>query len=485
MTLLLNICKILNFDHFQQIELLNYSLKKLKLRERYCLNSLQTGLYFYRQRPKIQEFEFNISTCLIYSFSPNIEENVAEKLLEKKKENILVANSPAIIWFKDKLFLLIRIWLVNERYDGASVHIEPHNTFADNFFYTRQYNYKMKPITVGRLLGMATGIKWPIGSGPIEPRLFVVENKLYASFNAAISVNNSFSMDSTYLWSFEDEKILYPQILESNILLQGLKSDGMVRDKHWMALSPSNIKQSTEKTILKGENIYFVQSLDPLLIMKCYRTKSSKLPCYYTRTSCVYKNYEQKFNSAIFHDIKSHLRGGTPFIQHDPDYPQYYISIAHSTYFLQNGTRYYTTNFIIMYVCDNENLVNDSNLHLSDSDCSRIIYISDDLKIDTKVMEKYPILRSKYIHYNFIFPVSLISEYPHFIMGVHVNDYASVLIKLKHFGKLVDEIIQFDISNSIYIHDIPFDQKNFLNPYFLNKIMAIRTVNQSGLPLEI
>lgn len=41
----------------------------------------------------------------------------------------------------------------------------------------------MNPVTDGEILGIPTPIQWTIGDGPIEPRIFSVNNTIYLTFN--------------------------------------------------------------------------------------------------------------------------------------------------------------------------------------------------------------------------------------------------------------------------------------------------------------
>lgn len=41
----------------------------------------------------------------------------------------------------------------------------------------------MKAVTPGEILGIPTPIQWTVGDGPIEPRIFQVNDTVYVTFN--------------------------------------------------------------------------------------------------------------------------------------------------------------------------------------------------------------------------------------------------------------------------------------------------------------
>ncbi len=179
--------------------------------------------------------------------------------------------------------------------------------------------------------------------------------------------------------------------------------DDMPRDKHWMAL-------------IQNDELYFVHNLDPLRVMKC----SIAGHCEF-----VY-DPRDKGNDFVFEHHVSHLRGGTPFEHYSGPY---YISIAHSTmYKTSNHHRYYTAHIVILCVKP-----------------YRIVYVSDDIKINPEIYAEAPMARPRWIEDGFIFPVGLIIENKdNMLIGVHVNDYSSVLIRFKGLKKFMDQIINLD-----------------------------------------
>ena len=185
-------------------------------------------------------------------------------------------------------------------------------------------------------------------------------------------------------------------------MVNATEKDDMPRDKHWMAL-------------IQNDELYFVHNLDPLRVMKCSVTGL-----------CEFVYDPRNEDNFIFEHHVSHLRGGTPF---EPYYGPYYISIAHSTmYKTSNHHRFYTAHIVVLCVKP-----------------YRIVYVSDDIKINQEIYDQAPMARPRWIEDGFIFPVGLIIENKDsMLVGVHVNDWNSVLIRMKGLHKFMDRIIKLD-----------------------------------------
>ena len=185
-------------------------------------------------------------------------------------------------------------------------------------------------------------------------------------------------------------------------MLNATEKDDMPRDKHWMAL-------------IQNDELYFVHNLDPLRVMKCSITGY-----------CEFVYDPRNKDNFIFEHHVSHLRGGTPF---EPYSGLYYISIAHSTmYKTSNNHRYYTAHIVVLCVKP-----------------YRIVYVSDDIKIHKEIYEQTPMARPRWIEDGFIFPVGLIIENKdNMLIGVHVNDRISILVRMKGLQRLMTQIIKLD-----------------------------------------
>jgi len=98
-------------------------------------------------------------------------------------------------------------------------------------------------------------------------------------------------------------------------------------------------------------------------------------------------------------------------------------------YKLTNNHRYYTAHLLV----------------LSARPTYRIVYVSESLRVHANVYRAAPMIRPRYIDEGFIFPVGLIVENDDWLaLGVHVNDYNSVIIRLKGLKSVMDRIIRLD-----------------------------------------
>jgi len=354
----------------------------------------ETGSSFY--------LTADITSCMTHSFSPYVEQEAAKRFLDPAHDNIYYANSPALVWYKGELVLVTRIWLDREKYEPKSDW--PSNHFADNFLYTQKFDRELRPVSNGTIIGIPSPKQWWVGDGPIEPRIFVSKGRLFITFNAAMAFRQMFYMDFTVIWDYDMNMPIIPNIEGGTPMINATEPGDMPRDKHWMALQIADV-------------LYFVHNLDPLRVLKCDPLSGQ---CKF-----VYKA-KQSQGGVAFADQVSHLRGGTPFEVYS--YP-YYISVAHSTmYKSSNGHRFYTAHLVVLCV-----------------EPWRVVYVSDDLKIDPEIYENTPMVRPRWIDDGFIFPVGIILENTDWLtIGVHVNDHSSILLRFKGIKALMSAIIEQD-----------------------------------------
>ena len=108
-----------------------------------------------------QQISSNVTTELVFSFSPETEMRFSEKLVDPNHEQRVYANSPAMIWDGHKFIVVMRMWL-----DKEDTLKSVSNIFSDNYFYWREYNDKMEALdNGGRIQGMATRAHIAIGNG--------------------------------------------------------------------------------------------------------------------------------------------------------------------------------------------------------------------------------------------------------------------------------------------------------------------------------
>ena len=378
----------------------------IAVRERYK-HSFRLGGAMFDQHGNYARLEHDVVSCLAHSFSPLVEREAARRFLDPARDNIYFANSPAIEWWRGELVLVSRIWLDRERYEAKRNW--PANDFADNWLFTQRFDRRLRPTAHGSIIGLPSPKQWWVGDGPIEPRLFVVANRLFISFNAAMAVARGNHQDLTVLWDYERNEPIIPQIRGGSPMIAAAEKGDMPRDKHWSA------------TII-NDQLYFVHNLDPLRVLHCSLDGD-----------CEFVHEEKLGDGPAFSDTFSHLRGGTPF---KPYKMPYYIGVAHCTMYKETAGwhRYYTTHIVLLRV----------------EPTFRIVYVSDDISIHPAIYKLAPMVRTKYIDDGFIFPVSILLPTDDIIdIGVHVNDYSSVIIRVKGMKSVMLDIIKQDMSRQV------------------------------------
>lgn len=310
--------------------------------------------------------------------------------------------SPAIMWHKGQLICVMRIWLEKEKYNDGGAP-KPPNDFNDNFLYTQKFNNQMKPISPGSILGIPTPRQWTVGDGPIEPRLFKIdEENVFVSFNTGVYLENGKALDGTFMWDYLRHRTIMPQIKGGSPIMKTVDPKRMPRDKHWTPY-------------VEKEELKMVYNLDPLRVLTC--TKNF---------SCYFSHFEGPEDYKFIQN-KDSLRGGTPWILYK--YP-YYYSIGHSTLFKDPSyDRIYTINIIIY----------------KSAPVPRVVYLSGPIQIHDTPMNEVPIVRYNYIRDPFFFPVSIIKEdADSVVIGGHINDYSSVLIRVRGVRQLLADVVSDD-----------------------------------------
>lgn len=126
------------------------------------------GIYQHKQqllgsmldtRGVVGNFTGNITSELVFSFSPTAEQMFLKKVIDPNNEQKVYANSPAMIWDGSKFIVVMRMWLDKEHTAGKT-----KNVFSDNYLYKRTYNDKMEPLdTSGNVLGIPTRVLQSVG----------------------------------------------------------------------------------------------------------------------------------------------------------------------------------------------------------------------------------------------------------------------------------------------------------------------------------
>ena len=248
-------------------------------------------------------------------------------------------------------------------------------------------------------------------TGPHEPRLFQLNNSMYSIF----STGTQYGWISG-VWDYQNQRHFFPEFQklvikkkEENPELQRVR----IRSKRRKHQEPERISEKNWTPLVIKDEFYFVRHLDPLQIVKCKIHQS----CEFVQNNTDALGYEMV-------DEKVPLRGGTSFELYR--YP-YYVGIAHGTYFNSPKERYYKTHLVVICV-----------------EPFKILYVSDPLKINPDLYQMFK--GEKVWHVvqgHFIFPTGLLVENEDsIVIGAHINDIASILLRLEGMRDIVEDVIK-------------------------------------------
>ena len=127
----------------------------------------------------------------------------------------------------------------------------------------------------------------------------------------------------------------------------------------------------------------------------------------------------------------SHLRGGTPFELYE--YP-YYISVAHSTLYKERTHRvFYSAHIVVICV-----------------EPYRVVYVSNRLEPHPQIFLDIPVIKTHTIDEGYFYPTSLLLEDSDtVVIGGHVSDHHSVLLRMRGVETLMRKVIEQDRNTKI------------------------------------
>ena len=191
--------------------------------------------------------------------------------------------------------------------------------------------------------------------------------------------------------------------LSTNVMTR--TDDKWLYDKNWMSIIYTDEKDKDE--------LYFIQTLDPLLVLKC----DKHIVCEYT-TNVDEVDYPFNWETA--------LRGGSQF-QHYAQ--QYYIGAVHSLFRMNYNNyvyREYGAHLVILKMPG-----------------FRFVYSTDLLKIDNNLYKQTK--KHSTFFSDFFFPTSLLVESRDTILvGGHLNDDKSVLLRIYGIETMMRDVISRD-----------------------------------------
>ncbi|CAH1790911.1 unnamed protein product [Owenia fusiformis] len=352
----------------------------MSMKEYYTHNFRLHGIHL----AKMSTINFTISTAFLHSFSIELSNILQRSDPERVMHPFFM--SPAILENEDGTYALV-----------ARCRNVPRETLKKkaptNVMVTMMYSPIFKPINTGSILGMITSESER--NGPRDPRLFRIREQPFILFDMQNWREDSFHM---YMLSFHTGELHRLQIYEENgTLIQMRKAE-----RNWSPLVDD-----------ENNKLYLIYGFDPFVILQCNQLDGK---CKIVQKQN--ENFEpQKYPSS--------LRGGTPFIMYKRPY---YVSTAHSTVFCGGmGRRMYGIHIVVISIIPK----------------FRIVYISANVKFHSEILKKQPIFPAAIS--SFIFPTTLLLRDEDMAdIGGHLNDIEALLLRVKGFRTVIDEVIQID-----------------------------------------
>ena len=339
--------------------------------------------------------------------------------------------SPALAFnkYNDEVTVVSRVWLNKERIyiNGDNLR---NDTLYDNYLFKIPFNSKLRNDFHGSLLRVnVPKLKKALsGDGPMDPKLVFYKHGLHVIFNAAVENDKLEIEDRMFVHVVsQGPDAVFQLLIESYDLAKS--------DKGWVPL------------ITVDGRYLFIYRFDPLVIIECDPNNFRK-PCRFVTSQ----------GKSYFPDKSIHLRGGTPFVEY---MHPYYVAVCHGTFFVDKGTRYYTSNIVLLNIQSHS-----------------LVYVSSDISFSSKLFEMAQPARSWVTGFPFFFPVGIdVWSKDVLIVSGHFNDAFSAIVKLSGIKQIFDVAISTDLKSVHEVQPVPDFSTNFL----LNSILLKQLTNETGL----
>ena len=387
-----------------------------------------TGCIFMDTTSQLHtEIQTEMTSSLVHKFSPYLEERVRAKFVDPPTDNSFYVLSPAVALRGGQLHIFSRVMVDRMRYRFTKPQRFPLNQFLTNYILHESFSGELNPLGGGSLLGIPTPIFPMDGDGAMDPRVFQLRDKLYLMVLLFTYIEDKLWKPHPLIWDVEESRAILPTVdLTYN--------EHSPMEKNW---SP----------VVVNDTLYLVHNLDPLRMLRCDLEGPG--------ASCQFVVDEAGSGGFTFERRRHTLRGGTPFVLYQ--WP-YYISLAHSVVIRQRPhapfgrVRRYEANIVVLR---------------ADHDF-RLVYVSNALQFNPRIYTNNTMVYYEgqiLVENSFVYPVSIIPETnDSVIVGSHVNDHVSVLMRLTGFKGLMDQIQSREKSTRRRV--VPMDVQNFVRRNF-------------------
>ena len=335
-----------------------------------------------------------IQSALLLNLSPFIVRETHRRFLDISGNTNHCVMSPAVEQMHGKIIIAYRIFRCYPW--GESLFRQ----FQQDLVYLQEYNQELIPIGPGYFIAYGYPKMKILNDGPQDPRAFKFRGRLYLFIHAGVQID---PMIRPILWDVEANRPIL-LIVKDNVFGTKLEAGA---DKNWMAL-------------VLDDTLYFVQYLDPLLVVKCELNGT----CEYVHNLPL-SPFDANITGAIdpYWDV---LHGGTPF-KHYSD--NYYIGLIHGKY-KKNAPKYLVSAYT-------------SHIILFNTNTFRVVFLSGHIPLNPELYRGRP--RPEYTLLSFYFPVSVVVESrDSLLVFAHVNDNSSFMLRISGIEGMLRDVMKKD-----------------------------------------
>ena len=353
----------------------------------------------------------DVSTCHLKTFGKEFEEECRQDFVDLENKINVILKSPSLLWHQGDLHVALKV----EVYRPPGSRLGCYG-YMCNHLYVMRFDKYLNRIGRREMIQMKLPYKHRDRSGPDDSRIFQMNGSLYIMFAAgyaAYNVNSTVTHLISGIWDYQNQKPFFPDFERE------LVKSGVVMEKNWVPL-------------INNQELFVITNLDPLYIMKCK-----------IHEGCTFmKNNDNGSDDSKILNVRRPLRGGTSFELYK--YP-YHVSLVHGTYYRQKRDRYYTAHLLVM-----------------NAESLRIVYVSDPIKIHQDLYSRYQGDRYfRTVKGDFLFPTGILVENENsLVIGAHINDKGSVLLRLDGIASILQDIMALDKAGNLQNPD--FSIQNYI-----------------------
>ena len=342
-----------------------------------------------------------ITTALVHDFSNFIEAEAYKRTLDRFHHVNYCVISPAMEKIESGYLTAFRLYRCPHKNTRKM-----HHEFLTDLVFVQKYDKDLRPHGPGYFLSFAyhrfEGME--LWDGPQDPRAFKVNSSMYLLFHAAVyrHQNGTQALLEPIIWDLEKNLPGIPDLKDNPLTHNNPLM--FIHDKNWMPL-------------VHNDQLFLVQLLDPTVVISC----TLDAVCKYSQNVSSARNPFARYFT---------LRGGSQFQLWQ--YP-YYIGAVHSRSFSTRGSITYGEIAAHLVLISVHNF--------------RFVFVTDFLHLNNSIFKRSKLKHLAFYESAFFFPVSLVVESKDSILvGGHINDDRSVLVRIRGIKYMMEDAIKRDQS---------------------------------------